>query len=321
MSEQFERELADWGPESLANGRTATLDEATAYTQRIATTHYENFTVVSWLLPKHLRPHFHNVYAYCRWSDDLGDEVGDRQRAEQLLEWWQSELEACYRGQTRHPVFVALAETIREFEIPMEPFADLLSAFRQDQHLLQYEAFDQLRDYCRRSADPVGRLVLYLGREHTEENVALSDHVCTGLQLANFWQDVDRDWDIGRRYLPLEDLERFGYSQAEFENRVTNTAFLNLMEFEVDRARTFLLNGLPLVTRLPGRLQVDIELFVRGGLKILERIEAIGYRVWDTRPVVTKADAVRMLAGCVIRATGRRFRPRRSIATHEHTPG
>ncbi len=319
MSNHFERELAEWGPEALANGRVATLDEAKSYTHGIATTHYENFTVVSWLLPKHLRPHFHNVYAYCRWSDDLGDEVGDRERAEQLLNWWLSELEDCYRGQTRHPVFVALAETIREFDIPIEPFADLLSAFRQDQHLLQYETFEQLRDYCRRSADPVGRLVLYLGREHTEENVRLSDNVCTGLQLANFWQDVARDWDIGRRYLPLEDFGRFGYSQDEFERRETTPAFLILMEYEVDRARKFLQDGLPLVPRLPGRLQVDIELFIRGGLKILERIEGIGYRVWDTRPVVTKADAARMFAGCVIRATGRRFRPRRTIAPHEHT--
>ncbi|WP_166820268.1 squalene synthase HpnC [Thalassoroseus pseudoceratinae] len=321
MSDQFERELADWGPEALANGRVATLMEAEAYTRRIATTHYENFTVVSWLLPKHLRPHFHNVYAYCRWSDDLGDEVGDRTRAAELLDWWQSELEDCYQGTTRHPVFVALAETIREFNIPMEPFADLLSAFQQDQRILQYETFDQLRDYCRRSADPVGRLVLYLGRQHNEENVLLSDNVCTGLQLANFWQDVDRDWDIGRRYLPLEDFEQFGYTREEFERRETNPAFLKLMQFEVERARTFLTDGLPLITRLPGRLQVDIELFIRGGLKILERIERIGYSVWETRPVVTKADAARMFAGCVIRATGRRLRPRRSIAPHEHTTG
>ncbi|MCA9067432.1 MAG: squalene synthase HpnC, partial [Planctomycetaceae bacterium] len=225
----------------------------------------------------------------------------------ELLGWWREELTACYAGECRHPVFVALSNTIHEFAIPPQPFEDLLSAFEQDQVITEYETFDQLRDYCRRSADPVGRLVLYLCRQYETENVAWSDSICTGLQLANFWQDVSRDWDIGRIYLPQEDRERFGYSREDFEARRTTAAFLELMRFEVDRAREFLESGFPLIPRLPGRLQVDIELFALGGLKILERIERIGYRVWETRPVVTKWDAFKLFSGCLLRSWKRRL--------------
>ncbi len=316
----FARELERWGPEAIerrsGESQAVTAEEAAAYTRYVATTHYENFTVVSWLLPRALHQHFHNVYAYCRWSDDLGDEVGSREEATRLLTWWQGELEACYRGELRHPVFVALRTTINEFGIPIEPFADLLSAFTQDQRVLEYETFTQLRDYCRRSADPVGRLVLYLCRQHTPQNVEWSDSICTGLQLANFWQDVARDLEIGRVYLPREDRQRFGYSDEDLRQRVTSEAFLDLMRFEVDRAREFLRAGLPLVDRLPGRLQVDIELFARGGLKILERIEQIGYRVWDERPVVTKADGAKLAAGCLARAVLRRV----GIGRYRNTP-
>jgi squalene synthase HpnC len=203
-------------------------------------------------------------------------------------------------------VFVALRSTIDEFSIPQQPFEDLISAFEQDQTIREYDTFDQLRDYCRRSADPVGRLVLYLCREHNDQNVAWSDSICTGLQLANFWQDVARDFDIGRIYLPREDYERFGYRRGDFDARRINPPFLDLMKFEVDRARQWLTDGLPLVARLPGRLQVDIDLFARGGLKILQRIERIGYRVWETRPRVTKWDALGLLAGSLWRRCWRR---------------
>ena len=296
----FRQELLQWGPESLRN-RRASLPEAEAYCRALATTHYENFPLVSWLLPRYLHQHFYNVYAYCRWSDDLGDEVRDPGRSLELLAWWRGELAECYAGRTRHPVFVALRQTIGEFGIPSQPFEDLVSAFEQDQRVLRYDTFEQLRDYCRRSADPVGRIVLSLCRAYDEQNVAWSDSICTGLQLANFWQDVKRDFEIGRVYLPREDRERFGYIDIDLENRVTNEAFLELMRFEIDRARRFLTDGLPLVERLPGRLCVDIDLFVRGGLRILDRIEAIGYRVWDRRPVVTKADAARLLVASVCR--------------------
>lgn len=305
MTATFAEELERFGP--AGDAASVSLAEAEAYCAKLAKTHYENFPLVSWMLPKGLHQHFYNVYAYCRWSDDLGDEVSGSERSLELLAWWREQLAACYAGECRHPVFVALEKTITAFEIPREPFEDLLSAFEQDQIVTEYDTFAQLRDYCRRSADPVGRLVLYLCREHTSENVAWSDSICTGLQLANFWQDVARDFDIGRVYLPREDRERFGYSDEDLKARVTNAAFLELIRFEVDRARDFLTAGLPLVPNLPGRLQVDIELFARGGLKILERIEKIGYRVWETRPVVTKFDAARLLTGCVFRSWKRRW--------------
>ncbi len=310
MATTFAEDLDRFGPGTPTDSQPS-LKAAEEYCEKLATTHYENFPLVSWLLPKDLHQHFYNVYAYCRWSDDLGDEVEGPARSLELLAWWRNELAACYAGECRHPVFVALSQTIREFEIPAKPFEDLLSAFEQDQRVTEYETFADLRDYCRRSADPVGRLVLYLCREYDEQNVAWSDSICTGLQLANFWQDVNRDLDIGRVYLPKEDCRRFGYAWEDLQNRVTNPPFLELMRFEVDRAREWLEAGLPLIPNLPGRLQVDIELFARGGLKILERIERIGYRVWDTRPVVTKLDVLKLFAGCVLRNCKRRLAPKR----------
>lgn len=304
----FAEDLATWGPQRGAE-TPVTGVEARTYCRRLATTHYENFPVVSWLLPRHLRQHFYNVYSYCRWSDDLGDEIEEDERSLELLDWWLGELRACYAGSATHPVFVALSETIREFDIPAQPFEDLLSAFRQDRRVSEYETFDDLRNYCRRSADPVGRLVLYLCRSYNEQNVAWSDSICTGLQLANFWQDVARDLDIGRIYLPIEDCTRFGYAREDLRRRVTNDAFLKLMEFEVERARQLLCAGLPLVAALPGRLQIDIELFVRGGLKILEHVERIDYRVWETRPVVKKWDFFSLFVACVWNSLRRRLAP------------
>lgn len=297
----FANDLQLYGPTASSTAEIPNRNAAEAYCRQLATTHYENFPIVSWLLPKGLHQHFYNVYAYCRWADDLGDEVGDPARSLELLAWWRGELEACYGGVARHPVFIALKPTIDEFSIPPEPFLDLISAFEQDQSVREYDTFEQLRDYCRRSADPVGRLVLYLCREHSPQNVIWSDSICTGLQLANFWQDVARDYAIGRIYLPRQDYEQFGYRREDFETRTTNQPFLNLMQFEVRRARDFLTEGLPLVENLPGRLQVDIDLFARGGLRILERIEAIGFRVWETRPKVTKWDALQLLAGSIWR--------------------
>lgn len=298
------RELSQWGPD--AKFTAPSRSEAEAYCRKLATTHYENFPLVSWLLPRGLHQHFYNVYAYCRWADDLGDEAGSKEKATELLAWWRQELEACYRGEVRHPVFVSLKPTIDRFAIPMTPFADLLSAFEQDQRVTEYDTFDQLRDYCRRSADPVGRIVLYLCEQFNEQNAAWSDSICTGLQIANFWQDVARDFSIGRIYVPREDYERFGYSRADFDRKNSTSEFIALMKFEVDRARVWLRDGLPLIEKLPGRLQVDIDLFAHGGLRILDRIEAIGYRVWETRPKVTKFDAVQLLIAALWRRLWRR---------------
>jgi squalene synthase HpnC len=295
LDTQFATELNDWGP-----GRTApapSLKQAEAYCRALARRHYENFPLASWMLPRRLHQHFFNVYAYCRWADDLGDEIGDRDRAAELLGWWREQLENCYRGSTAHPVFVALHTTIKRFSIPQQPFEDLISAFEQDQRVTQYETFEELQDYCRRSANPVGRIVLRLCGTFSERNARWSDSICTGLQLANFWQDVARDSAIGRIYLPGEDRRHFGYTDEDFRERRENEAFLALMRFEVERARGLLLEGLPLVKALPGRLRVDIDLFARGGLAILDQIERIGYRVWETRPVVGKRLLVRLFLG------------------------
>ena len=305
ISQGFAADLASFGPAALGTDRTAgripTAAESRAYCRSLARSHYENFRVASWLLPRALRPHFYHVYAYCRWSDDLADETGDRQRSLELLDWWEERLDECYAGRARHPVFVALRETIAEFEIPRAPFADLLVAFRQDQRQTRYETFDDLLGYCRNSANPVGRLVLYLCRAHDETRGRLADSICTGLQLANFWQDVAGDYRRGRIYLPLADCRDFGYNECDFAAGAANDAFRRLLAFEVERAERWLRDGLPLVEQLPGRLRGDVWLFVHGGLKILDRIRAIDYDVWRRRPKVSRGDQLRLLAGCVWR--------------------
>src|SRR5580692_7740199 len=250
-----------------------TLDEARAYCRRLAESHYENFHVVSRFLPKVLRPHFHAIYAYCRISDDLGDEVGDRSVALVLLDLWGRELDACYEGRARHPVFVALAETIRVCAIPKEPFADLLTAFRQDQTVARYESMQGVLGYCRYSANPVGRLVLYACGEVSEENFRLSDATCTALQLANFWQDVRVDWGKDRVYLPQEDMRRFGVSDETVARGVATAEFRALLRHEVAFARSLFEEGLPLIGRVNRELAVDLDLFSRGGLAILDAIE------------------------------------------------
>jgi squalene synthase HpnC len=292
----FTSELATYGPQRLGARGAPSLLEAQEYCGRLARTHYENFTVASWLLPRELRPHFHAVYAYCRWSDDLADETAGGEQSLRLLDWWDSELAACYRGEARHPVFVALRHTIDAFAIPIEPFRNLLVAFRQDQYRNRHETFNELLGYCENSANPVGRLVLYLGRSATAENFALSDSICTGLQLANFWQDVARDYDHGRIYLPLADCRAAGYDEAMFARRECNPAFRKLLAAQVARAEDMLRAGEPLVGRVPGALAIDVSLFIRGGLAILAAIRRQDYDVWRRRPEVGKLTKLRLLA-------------------------
>jgi len=269
-----------------------TLDEARAWCQRLAETHYENFHVATWFLPKALRPHFHAIYAYCRVSDDLGDEVGSKAEALALLELWGEELEACYAGQPRHPVFVALAETIRECSIPKEPFADLLKAFRQDQTVTRYATMEDVLEYCRYSADPVGRLVLYACGEadhNQEEKFRLSDATCSALQLANFWQDVREDWARGRVYLPQKDMEFFRVSDTIIAEGIATPEFRALMHCEVNYARDLFEQGLPLIGIVNRNLALDLDLFSRGGLEILRAIEQRDYDVLSARPAISKA--------------------------------
>ena len=323
MSWDFARELARWGPASRGPSGpgcvrpSVTSDDidvrthpgpdgprlapALAYCAHVARSHYENFTVVSALLPRRLVRHFHAVYAYCRWSDDLADETAGGQVALDLLAWWRGELLTCYHGTPTHPVTVALRETIRCFDIPPEPFLDLLSAFEQDQVVKRYDTFAQLRDYCRRSADPVGRLVLYLFGCFSTERAALSDEVCTGLQLANFWQDVARDLAIGRVYLPAEDRKRFGYTDEDLEATRFTPAFRELMRFEVERARGYFDRGAKLLPLLPREARVDVELFIAGGRAILRAVERQGYDVWARRPEVGKREKVQLLLGAAWR--------------------
>jgi squalene synthase HpnC len=272
------------------------LEEAREYCRRLARTHYENFSVATWFLPKRLRQDFLNVYAYCRISDDLGDEVGDASAALALLDEWQAELDACYEGSPRHPVFVALAETVRKFEIPRHEFSDLLIAFRQDQTVTRFETFDDVLGYCRYSANPVGHLVLYLCGYHDAERQQLSDYTCTALQLANFWQDVSVDYGKGRIYLPLEDLRRYSVSQDDLAEKRNTPAFCAMMKFEVERAREWFDRGLPLVARVDKELAVDIELFSRGGQEILNAIERQHFAVLGQRPVISKPRKLALVA-------------------------
>src|SRR5579875_1542099 len=236
QQELIERGWAALPPEYRIPESAPTLDEARAWCRRLAETHYENFHVASWFLPKRLRPHFHSIYAYCRVSDDLGDEVGDPDQALALLDLWGAELDACYRGGARHPVFVALAETVRACDIPKEPFADLLAAFRQDQTVTRFATMAEVLDYCRYSANPVGRIVLYACGYRDEERFALSDKTCTALQLAKFWQDVRVDYAKGRVYLPQADMDRFHVEEASLAARHFTPEFQRLMRYEVDYA-------------------------------------------------------------------------------------
>ncbi len=297
MRNGFAAELQRYGPERAY--RPVPLGEAQVYCSRLARAHYENFTVASLLLPRRLLRHFHTVYAYCRWADDLADEAGGGQRALDLLRWWREELLRSYDGTPRHPVMVALRETVRRFDIPQRPFLDLLFAFEQDQLVKRYATHEQLLDYCRCSANPVGHLVLYLCRSFDADRAALADHVCTALQLANFWQDVARDLDIGRVYLPEEDRKRFGYGDADLHERRFTPAFAELLRFEVDRTRDLFYRGFPLLERLPEEVRPDVELFIRGGLAVLGGIERVGYNVWERRPVVGKWRKAALVGGAL----------------------
>jgi squalene synthase HpnC len=277
-------------PESYRIPATApSPEEARAYCERLAKSHYENFSVATWFLPGRLRQHFYNVYAYCRISDDLGDEVGDPQQSLELLDQWETELNACYAGSPKHPVFVALAETVKQFGIPQHEFSDLLIAFRQDQTVTRFETFDDILAYCRYSANPVGHLVLYLCGYSDAERQQLSDYTCTALQLANFWQDVFVDYGKGRIYLPLEDLRRFGVTGEDIAQRRATPQFVAMMKFEVERARDWFTRGLPLVKMVNRELAIDLELFSRGGQEILNAIERQGFDVLRARPEISKS--------------------------------
>ena len=311
----FPNDFQRYGPQAAPTA-PPTLRQSRRYCRRLARRHYENFTVASRLLPRRLRQHVANVYAYCRWADDLADEIG---RPAQREPW------PCWTGGKRNsataiaagppiPCSSPCGETIRQFDIPADPFIDLLVAFRQDQQVTRYETIEQVLEYCRWSANPVGRLVLYLGRCHTPERVRLADSICTGLQLANFCQDVARDWDRGRIYLPQAACRRFGYDEAAFARREPSDAFRQLLAAQVDQAEGWLRAGLPLAAKMPAGLRLPVALFAAGGLATLEAIRRQNYDVWTKRPTVSKFEKLQLAGPLLVEAAVRRtdflIRPR-----------
>lgn len=313
-------ELATYGPDHCPQ---LDYDAASAYTRRLARTHYENFTVVSWMLPRALRDDFSHVYAFCRWADDLGDETGDPVRSVALLTWWREELDACYRGTPRHPVFVALAPTIRRHDVPRQPFDDLIDAFLQDQRVHRYGHWDQVLDYCTRSANPVGRLVLYLCGYRDARRQALSDATCTALQLTNFWQDVRRDVvERDRVYIPQDVATAHGLDVAAMVAAIgadaksaveasgaccsarplpsvgttaVLPAYRDTLRDLVQRTWPLFRQGRGLWPLVGGRLRTDVSLFTRGGESILRMIERAQYDTLQRRPRLSRGRKVALM--------------------------
>jgi squalene synthase HpnC len=278
-----------------------TLAQAQDYTRWLATHHYENFHVVSVLLPRRLHQDFYNVYSFCRWADDLGDEIETRAEALHLLEWWSGLLNAMYDGEAWHPVFLALRGTVRKYAIPKQPFSDLIRAFVQDQTVTRYRTIAQLDEYCRYSANPVGRLVLYLCGYSDPERQRLSDFTCTALQLANHWQDVSVDMRKNRVYIPVEVMNRHGYTYEDLFALRETDAFRRVMKDIIDRARHLFIAGLPLTTMVDRRLSIDLDLFSRGGMRILDKIEEQNYGVLLKRPAVGRMERVGILLSSLAR--------------------
>ena len=259
--------------------------------------HYENFPVASLLLPARLREPIEAIYAFARSADDIADE-GDAISVVRLaqLNDYRLELLRIEQGDTPGDAqFARLARNIRKHALPLQPFRDLLDAFSQDVSKTRYVDFDELRDYCRRSANPVGRLLLRLYDADSPTNLERSDAICTSLQLINFCQDVRIDWQKNRIYLPLDEMRRFGVSEAQLDSQTSDAAWRALMAFQVARAREMMLHGGPLARDLPGRIGWELRLIVLGGLRILERIEQVGYDVFRHRPTLGKTDSLRMM--------------------------
>lgn len=289
----------------------SSVDAAYRHCWRIASSHYENFTVGSWLLPRRLRRHIAAIYAFARTADDMADEgILDAATRVQRLDAWEHQLEECYRGRCTHPIFVALADTAERFELPIEPFRKLLRAFRADAEFKPFDTFGSMLEYCRCSADPVGHVILYLFGYRDPARQQLADQICTGLQLANFWQDIAIDAAKGRVYVPLEDLARFGCSADGVKTGVCSPAVRELMRFEVDRTRSMLTRGLDLAAHVDRRLAREVCLFAWGGLAILRAIKAVDYDVFTRRPALSK----RAKVGLILRALAtRRPRPQRAL--------
>ena len=293
----------------LETGDDWSVDRAYEYCERLARSHYENFPVGSALIPKRLRKHFFSIYAFARIADDFADEgygqgYGENERLDLLNEWRRMLMESLV-GRARHPVFVALARTASEFDLPAVLFEDLLSAFAQDVTVRRYESFDQVLDYCRRSANPIGRLILLLFGYRDDQRHQWSDDICTALQLTNHWQDVGVDLEKDRIYLPQDELSRFELSADDLMRRDASDRFKQLMKSEVERARAMFARGKPLCTSVSGRLGLELRSVWLGGMRILDRVEKNGWDVFAGRPVITSTDKLKIL---LVAANKRAFR-------------
>jgi len=283
----------------------ASIEEASRFCRRLTRAHYENFTVLSWLAPREMRRHLAALYAYCRTVDDLGDEApGDRAA---LLDRFEDELDAAFAGRARHPVLVALQETIARFSLPRDPFARLIEANRIDQREISFATFGELRHYCEHSATPVGRLVLMLYGHRNEELFALSDATCTALQLANFWQDLRRDAAVGRVYLPEDEMAEYGVGRPDLRADRASASLRDLTRFQVDRARSYFHAGLPLIDRVRGHLRIDLALFSLGGLAILRKIERQNYDTLSRRPTLSGPEKVGLALSALLSDRWRRI--------------
>jgi len=268
------------------------LRAAYAHCERLARSHYENFPVASRLAPARLRPHVWAVYAFARTADDFADEARFEGKRLELLDDWEARLDACLEGRAEHPIFVALADTVRTFELPDRLLRDLLDAFRQDCTVTRYPDWTGLLDYCRRSANPVGRMVLHLFGYRDEERAVWSDAICTALQLTNFWQDVAIDGQKGRIYIPGEDRERHGVTEEEVLSGRMGPGFRGLLAELVERTRERFRAGSPLLHSVRGRLSLELRCVWLGGMRILERLEAGGFDPFHHRPTLTRKDAL-----------------------------
>jgi len=275
---------------TAAPADTRQLDAAYAWCRKLARSHYENFTIASCLMPRGIRRHVHAIYAYARIADDFADE----QRSIARLDQWQHELELAYSGAPRHPVMIAVADTARRYQIPPEPFVDLLKAFRSDVNFQGFETATDLLSYARYSANPVGRLVLYLFGFRDPERQRLSDLICTGLQFANFWQDVAIDLAKGRIYFPRRDMDQYQVTADDLRHGKLTASFIGLMRHEILRTREMLLAGTALSTLVGRGLRRDVLMFAGGGLAILRAIEHVGYDVFSARPKLTRLDYVKL---------------------------
>jgi squalene synthase HpnC len=290
------------GPDADAGSVAAAYD----FCWRVATSHYENFTVGSWLLPRRLRRHIAAIYAFARAADDMADE-GDASPGERLarLDDWERKLLDCFAGKAVDPVFVALADTARRFDLPVDPFRDLLTAFRRDVEFRPFATFEDLRGYCRCSADPVGRLILYLFGYRDAERQDLSDRICTGLQLANFWQDIAVDAAKGRLYVPTDEIRELGCTEYEVTHGILTAPVRRLLAFEVERARELLSTGLRLAELVEGRLRREVKLFAWGGFAILRAIELADFDVFSRRPTVSSPAKAGLVLAALLGRTPR----------------